>query len=387
MSKLEKLTKLFKEANEKEIIVKDIEVFGYQFNYNYQVLGSVSKYWFGKHEVTEFIAPLNKDSGNDNRPGTKKASTQYIVVHDTASAAESANALAHAKYVSNGGGGTSWHYSSGSDGIYHQIPDDEIAYHAGDQLIVPFSLTNTNVKGNVKNPSIDINNGYYYINGEKSSIKAPVVTFEKGEDGLLYYASDCVLQSRKPKEEVKEHEIYKSECTSRINEEGIRIDLIGDTYYMGPTYYSSSYECIANRGGNLNSIGIETMVNKGSDLYLTWHKTAKLVAHLLKDNNLDISRVKPHHFFSGKDCPMTMRHAGLWKNFLELVKYEYEILMLIDNTKIEFICDNDLIDNTGRLIKLPIADEVIKYSIKVTNEEGIKIIDLETMIKLNNNSK
>ena len=145
MSKLEKLTKLFKEANEKEIIVKDIEVFGYQFNYNYQVLGSVSKYWFGKHEVTEFIAPLNKDSGNDNRPGTKKASTQYIVVHDTASAAESANALAHAKYVSNGGGGTSWHYSSGSDGIYHQIPDDEIAYQAGDQLIVPFSLTNTNV--------------------------------------------------------------------------------------------------------------------------------------------------------------------------------------------------------------------------------------------------
>ena len=156
---------------------------------------------------------------------------------------------------------------------------------------------------------------------------------------------------------------------------------------MGPTYYSSSYECIANRGGNLNSIGIETMVNKGSDLYLTWHKSAKLVAHLLKDNNLDISRVKPHHFFSGKDCPMTMRHAGLWKNFLELVKYEYEILMLIDNTKIEFICDNDLIDNTGRLIKLPITDEVIKYSIKVTNEEGTKIIDLETMIKLNNNSK
>lgn len=38
----------------------------------------------------------------------------------------------HAEYVQNGGGGTSWHYSAGDTGIYHQIPDNERAYHAGD---------------------------------------------------------------------------------------------------------------------------------------------------------------------------------------------------------------------------------------------------------------
>lgn len=387
MNKIQTLVELLKQANENEILVKDIEVFGYQFNYNYQVLGSVSKYWFGKHEVNELIAPLNKDSGNDNRPGTKKVSTQYIVVHDTASAAETANALAHAKYVSNGGGGTSWHYSSGSDGIYHQIPDDEVAYHAGDQLLVPFYLTKTGVKGDNPFPNVEVKDGYYYINNQKSLIKAPIVTFEKGDDGLLHFASDGIIQNRKANMDVKEHDLFISDLTKRINEEGLRIDLIDGTYYMGPTYYSSSYGYIANRGGNLHSIGIETMVNKGSDLYLTWQKTAKLVAHLLIDNNLDLTRVKPHHFFSGKDCPMTMRHAGLWKNFLELVKYEYKILKLSDGVTIEFNCDSDLIDKTGRLIKLPTSNQEIKYTVKVSNSESTETISLVTMVKVEGISK
>lgn len=47
----------------------------------------------------------------------------------------------------------------------------------------------------------------------------------------------------------------------------------------------------------MNSIGIETMVNQGSDLYLTWQKTAKLVAHLLIDNNLTIMMLN-HTTFS-----------------------------------------------------------------------------------------
>lgn len=383
MSNIEKVVKLLKEANEKEVLVKDIEVFGYQFNYNTKVLGSVSKYWFGKHEVIEYIAPKNSESNNNNRPATKKITTEYVVVHDTASSAEHAGALTHAKYVSNGGGGTSWHYSSGSDGIYHQIPDDEVAYHAGDALVVPFSLTNTFVKGKEKNPKVEIIDGFYYINGEKSAVKAPKVTFIKGDDGELHFASDGFIQGRKAPDGSKENEEFTDLKVTRINEQGVRIDLKYDGYYyMGPTYYSSSYGYISNRGGNLHSIGIETMINKGSDLYLTWQKTAKLVAHLLKDNNLDLSRVKQHHFFSGKDCPETLRHANLWDNFMELVKYEYEILLLSNDIEISFNCESEYVDENGRVIKLPNERTVIKYTVTVKdiNKKEIETIELETYI-------
>ena len=70
MGNLEKIASIIKEANEKEVIVKDLEVFGYQYNYGARVIGSVNKYWFGKHEVKEFICPLNSESKNENRPGT-----------------------------------------------------------------------------------------------------------------------------------------------------------------------------------------------------------------------------------------------------------------------------------------------------------------------------
>ena len=106
----------------------------------------LSKYWFKEHTIEEMIAPLNSESENDNRPGTIKESTQYVVVHDTASSAPTANEYAHAKYVSNGGGGTSWHYSVGDNASIHQIPDNEVAYHAGDTTQYDYTLYNTGVK-------------------------------------------------------------------------------------------------------------------------------------------------------------------------------------------------------------------------------------------------
>ena len=123
------------------------------------------------------IAPLNSESENDNRPGTIKESTQYVVVHDTASSAPTANEYAHARYVTNGGGGTSWHYSVGDNASIHQIPDNEVAYHAGDGLAVRFELLKTGVYGTNKNPSIELKHGYYYIDNQKSNIPTPVVTF------------------------------------------------------------------------------------------------------------------------------------------------------------------------------------------------------------------
>ncbi len=83
------------------------------------------------------------------------------------------------------------------------------------------------------------------------------------------------------------------------------------------------------------------------------------------------------------DCPETMRHAKLWDNFIELVKFEYEILLLSDGVEIEFISNSNLIDKTGRVITLPSSDTVIDYSVvikDINTKEEIKV-DLKTVVE------
>lgn len=70
--------------------------------------------------------------GRKNRPG-KKRNIEKIVIHETGNTSEGADAAAHAKLQADGGmGTTSWHYTVDDHVIYHSIPDDEIAWHAGD---------------------------------------------------------------------------------------------------------------------------------------------------------------------------------------------------------------------------------------------------------------
>lgn len=74
---------------------------------------------------------LNKGSGG--RPGTLRR-IEYIVIHETANTAQGADAAAHARYLSEGGdGSTSWHYTVDDHQIYHHVPDNEVAWHAGDR--------------------------------------------------------------------------------------------------------------------------------------------------------------------------------------------------------------------------------------------------------------
>jgi len=320
-------------------IVQDVKAVGYQFEYNVKVLGSVTNFYFGNYEAVEKLAPET----NENRPGTKKTSVEYITVHDTASSVASATAAAHASYVYNGGGGTSWHYSIGNDGVWHQIPDDEVAWHAGDSKAGAFALYDSGVFATTTlTPEVTIDaTGYYCLNGEKTSIKAPT------DNGRILKTSD-------------------------INDDGIRVS-IGDNgnWYIGKTWWSSSYKKIGNAGGNNNSIGIETMVNQGSDLYLTWHYTAKKVAELLIENNLGLDRVKSHHFFSGKNCPQTMRDNGLYDNFLKMVEAEYLIKTVLKDYTITFTSYNtDLVNNTGHLKKLPDTETAVKYSITIKDSQG-----------------
>jgi len=379
MNKLKKLKRLLDQASEKQLSLTKIKVYGYQYNYEVPFIKSISKFWFGKHEIEDYITPLNQESNHNNRPGILKKSIEYIVIHDTASVAKTADEYAHAKYVANGGGGTSWHYSVGSKMVYHQIPDNEIAYHAGDSLLVPFELFDTEIEGTNSCPKVSILNDFYMIDGQKSNIRIPVVTFEKDNDKLVY-ASDLIKQSKTAPSDAYEGQRYQI-TNIKINDAGIRVDLINGKYYMGPTYYNATYGLIANRGGNLNSIGIETMVNEGSNLIRTWHRCAKLVAHLLIDYQLGVDRVKPHHFFSGKPCPMTLRSNHLWNYFMELVDIEYQILKEFNDVKISLINCDESIDEEG-LIKIDkIKTSIINYQIKLEDQNDVMIIDYQLKIK------
>ena len=367
LDEMSELMKYFINDHFTEIIAKEISVVGYEFIYSHMLYASVVDYLFEPFEVNELIAPLGS-----NRPGTVKQK-YYVTVHDTATASAHANAKMEAEYVYQGGGGTSWHYSVGNDGIYHQIPDNEVAYHAGDGTGTSYHLIPTGVKATGKYPVITISDdGWYELNGVKTTIQAPrYIRYSKNSDGSYNYDENG-------KKIERENRLAK---TSDINDIGLEVVIQDGYYYMGPTYFNDTYAKISNRGGNNNSIGIETCVNLGSDLYYTWQKTAKLVAHLCNDNDIPLDHVKPHHFFSGKNCPQTMRDNGLYDNFLNLVEFEYEILTKYKDAKITISTeDNEFIDSTGRVIKTPRYTTSVKFTVTIEYKGKIESVDFAAVI-------
>lgn len=70
--------------------------------------------------------------GTDGRPGTKRE-IKYIVLHETGNFERGTDAECHSLLLTeNSQDSTSWHYTVDDHEIYHHIPDDEIAWHAGD---------------------------------------------------------------------------------------------------------------------------------------------------------------------------------------------------------------------------------------------------------------
>jgi N-acetylmuramoyl-L-alanine amidase CwlA len=154
---------------------------------------------------------------------------------------------------------------------------------------------------------------------------------------------------------------------------------------MGNTYYNSDYKYISSRGGNLNSIGIESACNYGSDLWMTYHITAQLVARLLDKHNLDISRVQGHHTFSGKDCPQTLLEGKgeLWYKFMDLVEAELALYKNMSDYTITCKSSNpELVSDNGRVLKVPNYTETVTYTLTIKNNKtGVtKEIKLSSVI-------
>lgn len=342
MNKVVEFIKLI--ANEK---IKDevVRVYGWQDEYDEHLVGSVSKYLFEEIDIIENLAPLT----NENRPANKKQKF-YVTVHDTGDADPKHTAKFWSDTVKNeyweqGKYACSYQYVVGNDGIYHNIPDDEVAWHAGDTTKYDYNLYDAGITGTNEKPEVSVSNdGYYTIDGVKSIILAPRIYKEKNGEVIV----DRVATK------------------DDFNTQGVLCKLIDGKYYIGETYYNSGYGIIANRGGNNNSIGIESCIDKGADLYLTWQKTAKLVAKLLVDNNLCFDDVKQHHYFSGKNCPQTIRMSNNWDHFMELVKAEYTMYkFILDGYKFELV---PKCENVSKLGRVKNSNDELKYSIIITKE-------------------
>ena len=326
---MNKVLEYFKNNNEK-VLEKDIHAYGWKNEYDYHLIASATKYLFEPLNIIENIAPIT----NDNRPGLVKPN-YYITVHDTGDALSHHTAKFWSEAVYNekweeGTYACSYQYVVGSDGIYHNIPDNEIAWHAGDSTAYDYALYDSGVTGSNPKPVVTISSdGFYEIDGKKTVIAAPRAYKERGGKVLI----DRIAK------------------TSDFNSQGILCKLIDGKYFIGETYYSSGYEMIANRGGNNNSIGIETCINEGTDLFYTFQLLSKLVAKLLKDNNLGIDDIKQHHYFSGKNCPQTLRMNDLWDYFISMVVFERDILKFLDEGyEISLVKHTDNILPNGRII-------------------------------------
>lgn len=301
-----------------------------------QYFGFLPFYQKANSNITEYIAPVS----DQNRPGTLKPSIEYITVHDTANNSKGAHALAHAKYVSQGGGGTSWSYTVDENGVYHQIPDNEVSYHAGDGTRF-FALMDTGIKATVLMPQIYMKNGNFYILGQDTHIR-PFAD----KEATTFVETDYTT-----------NDMGQMSIICEIGENG--------NYFIGRTYFNTTYNYVSNYGGNRNSIGIETCVDSGSDYGHTYRNVAKLCAELVIQNNLSTDRVKGHHFFSGKPCPNAILTEEVWADFLTLVSMERFAKEYLSECTFTYRALTNNIDTKG-YIKLDVkAGDEIEYKIQV----------------------
>ncbi|EJR82897.1 hypothetical protein IK7_02171 [Bacillus cereus VD156] len=77
--------------------------------------------------------------------------------------------------------------------------------------------------------------------------------------------------------------------------------------------------------GNRKSIGVEICysLSGGDRYYKAEDNAAIVVAQLMKQYNIPISKVRTHQSWSGKYCPHRMLDEGRWNSFIERVQNAY----------------------------------------------------------------
>lgn len=297
-----------------------------------QSYGSLYFYTNTESEVTQMLIPI----GTSNR-SQKAMDPQLVVIHDTAN--YNASAYSNAKYVQSGysGTSTSWHYTTGNDGIYQTLPDNECGAHANGSNTTPFELVDTGIKATALKPIVTIgDDGYIYINSVKTSYMVERPSEKFADDGVI--------------------------C--EIGENG--------NYWISKNWYCSSHGYNGNLGGNASGIGIESAVKSGDDYMITVRKTAKLTAELLIKHNLTVNRVVQHNTMSGKNCPQAIREANYWYTFKDMVSLEKWAKENLSNYQFEWISNCNILNNEGYISKNTNGLDKISYSVVVT-KDGNKV--------------
>lgn len=328
-------------------VATKIKAYTSNAGYNTYLLGGVVNYLFEDISIIENFVPV----GQANRPGTtcngNAFTARYVTFHDVGA---TGNAGGNSNYCKTNTS-VSWHYTVGNEGIYQQLPLNEVGFHAGDGTTDALVFYDSGVSapaGDDTPATITINqsNGHFIVNGVETSIVAP----------LNSESNTIVLNSQLPYTGVNNY-----------------VDSTTGHYMIGKTYWNSTYDVLANRGGNLNSIGIESTINEGSNIYYTWELSAKLISTIILPQTGLLPRdVKQHNTFSGKNCPQTMRRASMWENFMTLIENEYLVRTDLYSFKFEFSSDSEYINSNGMIKSLPEVATDVTYSIHMTNtSEGI----------------
>ena len=351
------------EANNSNIgVVKNLGIGSDSPVYYTDMIESVSKIMYNYDYVINTDYEFVQAGVSDNHGGALDG-VEFITVHYTGNMSASAGATFHANYFAKGSGGTSIHYVAGNDGdgIYHILSNDTIAYHAGDGATTSSKLVwlSTGVQYGEGDPVYPVwgisSNSKYTINGKETTIAVPTGTTE---------ATKKVTDEK------------------WLNKMGYAYKVVNGEYYMAKTWWCYSQVAegrLCTKGGNRTSLGIETCVNKGSDIWYTWHLTARLVANLMLEYDLPIERVVGHHFYTAKDCPQPMldNDLELWWSFIECVQAEYDLLTAVgdyDDYEITMtLADNysNVTDN-GRINALSNGSQLIEYTLDVTDKNGVK---------------
>ncbi len=350
-SEVSELMQLLIDNHNGTIWNQDITYIGYQGNVVNNINGSANNYYPGSiPSVTNRWLPENRD----NYSGVTISNLLYITIHDTGSSSKSSNASANANWCINSTNtNSSWHYTIGNDGIYHQVPDTVVAWHAGDgRSTATLQDTGISVPSGVTlryRPTITMgNDGYFYLDGAKTNVKYPAAATPA--TGMNYLGIGVVVKNGK--------------------------------YYIPTTRITSQYgKVVAINGGNMQSIGIETCVNDGSDVYLTWQYTAKFVAGLLVSNNLGPDRVMFHNNFANKTCPNTMINSNKVETFLDMCYVEYMVRKYYSDYDITFTSLNQTyLDNNGRVKLNPDVMTSVGYTITITKGNTTEEITLYSSV-------
>lgn len=358
-------------------------------DYYYDVVNTINNFFAKPLQIdNRYAGKLGAGTVNVKNDGLF-SKCEYVTVHYTGNFAETADADNNAEYFTNAMDyQASIHYVTGRSNLsgswgadkYYAFSSLDTKYqgwHAGSNgTLSDNSLVWLKTDIPVVDPSKDAvvsisRNGKFTVNGFETSISVPPEVVSAGN---LYMTGPTYT--------------YNGTTYDTFNKQGIGWKAEGGYYYITKTYWHDWYYNLSNIGGNTASVGIESCVDKGSNLVHTWHVTAQLVAKLLIEKGLPTSRVVGHHFFSGKDCPQPLleNDAYLWKNmFMKYVKAEYAYSTNYSGYNISYSIVNNgggCIDSYG-LVTQNSEPHLVTYKVTVTKGSTTETFNLSSVIESN----